>query len=427
VNQLLGRATAPTVEGDSVKLRPDVMLLPLDGEYVLFSEKTQCLIGINATTALIVRKLQSGTPAAELSRALVSEGLAESEDVEHWVASSLNAIASCGLMSDRVLPTAEPGSPPAEGPRPRSRISMMPSYKPFPPAAERRYRLLATCALMRFAMVEQAERVDAAIGHLATEEQDEPSVTFDISGTVIGSRGSVRSYIYRDGEPLDFATGLLRLAPSLKSMLWSAAVNAYDFLFYFHAGVVGTGESCILLPAAAGSGKSSLTAALTRRGFHYFSDEVALINQQTFHVPAVPLAICVKRSGLGVIERYYPEVRTLMEHHRYDGRWVRYIAPPAAALKQTPAPVSHIIFPRFDRDAATELKPIARTEALGRLMGECLALRMRWDEKTVREVLRWISGIDCYTLTFSSLDEVVALVEGLRSRASHTGRNPALF
>ena len=39
-----------------------------------------------------------------------------------------------------------------------------------------------------------------------------------------------------------------------------------------------------LLPAAAGSGKSSLTAALVHSGLGYYSDEVALIEPGTFLV-----------------------------------------------------------------------------------------------------------------------------------------------
>jgi hypothetical protein len=40
-----------------------------------------------------------------------------------------------------------------------------------------------------------------------------------------------------------------------------------------------------------------------------------------------------------------------------------------------------------------------------------LALRQRLDQDNVRELIRWIGKIECYSLTFSSLDEAVALVE----------------
>jgi len=196
----------------------------------------------------------------------------------------------------------------------------------------------------------------------------------------------------------------------VKSTFWSSAINAYDFLFYIHAGAVGTGDGCVLLPAAPGSGKSSLTAALTHRGFGYYSDEVALIKPVTFQVPPMPLAFCVKSTGWELVGHYYPELGLSPVHNRDDGKRVRYLAPPPGAIQQKSGMVSHIIFPRYEKGGPTELKPLARSEALGRLMSECLALRQRLDQNNVRELLRWIGGIDCYALAFSSLDKAAELV-----------------
>src|SRR5205807_580535 len=151
------------------------------------------------------------------------------------------------------------------------------------------------------------------------------------------------SYIYRNGVPTASAPRLSYLGPIVKSAIWQLAVNAYPFLFYLHAGVVSTGSGCVLLPAAPGSGKSSLTAALTHRGYGYFSDEIALISRDTFLVPPVPLAICVKESGWALIGRYYPELFNAWPHHRYDGKDVRYLPPPKRAGDLPPMPVRHII------------------------------------------------------------------------------------
>ena len=79
-------------------------------------------------------------------------------------------------------------------------------------------------------------------------------------------------------------------------------------------------------------------------------------------------------------------------------------------------PVSHIIFPRYEEAAPDRLERVKRSEALGRLMNECLALRQRLDQKNVRQLVGWIAGIDCYELTFSSLETAVQLVvEATRS------------
>jgi len=112
-----------------------------------------------------------------------------------------------------------------------------------------------------------------------------------------------------------------------------------------------------------------------------------------------------------VMCRYYPDLLTLPVHRRDDGKLVRYIPPPADLAKQRPAAVSHIIFPRYQAGASTELRPIERSQALGRLMAECMAARERFSQTNVGELIQWMAKIDCYCLTFSSLDEAVALIK----------------
>jgi hypothetical protein len=392
-----------------MRLRPDLVLLPLDDDAVVFSEEAQSLIGLNATAAFVVRKLQDGTPASELAQALVCEGLAAPDEATRWVTATLDALGSHHILADS-LPV--PMQTPNENEHRARLITRMPPYATFEPVAERRYRLLNTRAVIRFAILEQVTWVDAVIGHLATDDTASPTIAIDIQGVALDD-GRVRSYVYLDGAPTGFATRLYRLGPVVKDALWHRAVNAHDFLFNIHAGVVGAGDACVLLPAASGSGKSSLTAALLHSGFRYFSDEVALLEAGTFQVPAVPLALCVKSTGWDVIARYFPEISTLPIHERGDGKLVRYLARLAGRLpiQQASAPVSHIIFPRYDKAGPTELKPIGRIEALRRLMDECLALRRRLDLGTVRDLVGWFAGIDCYALTFLSLDEAVSAIK----------------
>jgi hypothetical protein len=49
-------------------------------------------------------------------------------------------------------------------------------------------------------------------------------------------------------------------------------------------------------------------------------------------------------------------------------------------------------------------------------MDQCIALRHRLDRDNVGDMVRWIGEIDCYSLTFSSLDEAVACIDELVSR-----------
>jgi hypothetical protein len=124
----------------------------------------------------------------------------------------------------------------------------------------------------------------------------------------------------------------------------------------------------------------------------------------------VPLAVCVKSTAWDFMSRYYPELPQLPIHHRADGKLVRYVRPPAAQVQKDPGRVSHIFFPLYSKDAPTGLVALTRADALARLMDQCLALRLAMEPENVKQLVGWIAGIDCFALTFSSLDEAVALV-----------------
>ncbi len=387
--------------------RDGLALLPLDDDTVVFCAQTQRLAGLNPTATAILRGLQAGQSPADLAHALATAAGLGTDQAQHWVATTLAALRTHGMLAG-CDPTPTPADPLADARQAAAhRIAHLPPLGDFTPAAERHYRLLGTSFRIRYAHPAQIRLVDSILGHLAAPNAPTPHCIIDLPGE-IWSGTQMRTAIYRDGQPVGQAERLSYLGPQVKAAVWQAAVNAHDFLLYIHAGVVGTGRACVLLPAAPGSGKSSLTAALVHRGYTYFSDEVALIEPATFRVPPVPLAICVKKTGWNLMAEFHPAILDLPLHRREDAKVVRYLPPPAHAAH--PAPVRHIIFPRYTKDAPTTLAPITRAAALGRLMDECMALRGRLDRTTVGQLVHWIAGIDCFDLTFSSLDAAATAV-----------------
>ena len=390
-----------------------LLLMPLDDGVLAFSERAQRLFAVNATGASVLDQLQQGLRPEQITQSLVEQGLAAPDVAGNWVSSMVDVLDAGENAGQDQLAGPRPAV--SDGDYPEA--ATMPPLRPFKVKVERFYRLLGTTVLVRYALTDQTRMVDSVIGHLRVEGSLAPDSVIDIPGV---NTGQIRSYIYRDAKPIAFARRLSQVAPIVKGELWQCAVNAYDFLFYIHAGVVGAGRTCILLPAAPGSGKSSLTAALTHRGFTYFSDEVALIESHTFRVPPAPLAMCVKSTGWDMMAKYYPELLRVPSHGRSDGKMVRYLPPPADAIAKASAPVSHIVFPKYNAKCTTELCAISRSDALGRLMDECLALRRRLTAQDAQDICRWIQGIDCYSLRFSSLTEAADLVSKLTAaNAAH--------
>ena len=270
----------------------------------------------------------------------------------------------------------------------------------------RYYELLATRFSLRLTSAAQEARVHPALAHLEIEEPAEVDALLDV---LEADGGHV---LLEDLLPVGYCADLDQLTPLVTFRVRQTAINRHPYFLAIHAGVVSNGEHCILLPGASGRGKTTLTAALSRVGFRYFSDEFALLEETTLHVRPVPLSLTIKRGAVGPLTAYYPELDGLPTHLREDGRTVRYLSP--AERPRDPErshAVRSIIFPHYDADAVTSLRPLSRPEALRRLLRECLVLPDLLDRAGVESLVRWIRTVDCFELPMSSLPDAVGLVK----------------
>src|SRR4029077_16147035 len=91
----------------SARLDSDLLCLPLDDDFVIFSERTQSLLSLNASAAMVVEKLRNGTPSANLVDELVALELAPRDEAVKWVSSTLQALSAHGMLLDHpVAPKA---------------------------------------------------------------------------------------------------------------------------------------------------------------------------------------------------------------------------------------------------------------------------------------------------------------------------------
>ena len=204
---------------------------------------------------------------------------------------------------------------------------------------------------------------------------------------------SDRLFVYRDREFFADCGGISELAPIVKSLVWVTVVRDHEFFLNIHAGVIGDRSKCILLPAPPGSGKSTLTASLVHAGFEYFSDEVALLEEGSFDVFPVPLAICVKASGIDAVADRFPGLRGLECTQRGDGKRVVYMPPPPESrpASDEPRPVAALVFPRYTSGAPASLVPLSKFDALKHLMDECMVVASPLDAAKVEALVEWIS------------------------------------
>ena len=275
--------------------------------------------------------------------------------------------------------------------------------------SEQRYRLLTTTFAVRAPSVAVLARIHEALGHLTSQDSN-ADVRLDLRTNTSGD------WLLLEDDSL--ATEFRRddgIVPAVKQLVRQRAVERYPFLLSVHAGVVAFGPECVLLPAIAGSGKTTLTAALVHAGATYFTDEIALLNDRTLAVTPVPLPLTVKDGGLEPLRALYPNLDALTAHVREDYVRVRYLPPPPASLPRPDASARArwIVFPRYSPDADTALQPMDRPSALQRLLDESYVQPGSLNRTKVESLVQWMRTVDCYDLPYSSLPAAVDRVRAL--------------
>jgi len=142
---------------------------------------------------------------------------------------------------------------------------------------ERSYRVLSYGFRIDTAVPAVGERLDGLLARFRVGELDGDAARYEIAREA--STGLL--VVDRDGSCVQRAR---TEAAIVDFVLWDAVTRAVERatdLLALHAGAVALDGRGVLLPAPPDSGKTTLTAALTRSGFSYLSDEVAPIDPET--------------------------------------------------------------------------------------------------------------------------------------------------
>ncbi len=150
---------------------------------------------------------------------------------------------------------------------------------------------------------------------------------------------------------------------ALPLMEWGANFligRRFNNLLLLHAGVVEKDGFCLVMPALPGSGKSTLTAALSLSGWRLLSDEFGALDLQrgSFRPALKPAAL--KNASIQVIRNFAPHAELGPEFPRTRKGTVAHLAPSrqaVLALNQHAWPGA-VVLPRWQAGHATELTPI---------------------------------------------------------------------
>ncbi len=182
-----------------------------------------------------------------------------------------------------------------------------------------------------------------------------------------------------------------------------------DWSAFLHAGVAASGGSCVVFPAATGSGKSTLSAALAHAGLDLLTDDMVALHGPSGATAAVPFAVQVRAGSWPVLRSRFSGIDDLPVFEA-TGQQIRFL--PLAALRPPEATRTRaVVFTRFVAGSETESRAVSTWDALGRM--DEIGFWITPFADSARAFLEWLDRIPKLQLTYSNLDEAVTFIQNL--------------
>lgn len=206
--------------------------------------------------------------------------------------------------------------------------------------------------------------------------------------------------------------------------LFADRLNAFLLL---HAGVVERGGHAIVLPAMPGSGKSTLTAALSLRGFRLLSDEFGVVRLDDSTLVPLLRPVALKNASIDVIRAFSPDAVLGPPFPKTRKGTVAHLAPTRDAVLRCkePAQPALVVFPQFDAGTALGIEPMMKSRAFAKLAVNSFNYEIL-GRAGFDAVARLLDASACYRLVYNDLDRAInALSKLLADRGGATAAGTA--
>ena len=180
-----------------------------------------------------------------------------------------------------------------------------------------------------------------------------------------------------------------------------------EWMGVFHASAVSDEKKSILFLGDSGNGKSTSLALLQANGFTCLADDFVPMDAAKREVYSFPASISIKKNSLETLLPIYPELETTAEYNFTRlNKIVRYLKPNNTNYFNH-LPCNDLVFIKYEKDADLTCEKISKVTAFQQLIPDS------WisPKKENAEIfLDWFSSLNCYQLTYSNNDEMIAAV-----------------
>jgi HprK-related kinase A len=185
-------------------------------------------------------------------------------------------------------------------------------------------------------------------------------------------------------------------------------------LLLLHAGVVEREGFALVLPALPGSGKSTLTAALSHSGWRLLSDEFGALDPQSGAFFPVLKPVALKNESIEVIRRFAPRAAFGPEFPKTRRGTVAHLAPPqdAVAGRHQIARPGAIVLPKWRAGSPTRFEPLKENVVFPALAFNSFNYGLL-GAVGFQSVVRMVRQCPAWQLVYSDLDEALACIDAV--------------
>lgn len=183
-------------------------------------------------------------------------------------------------------------------------------------------------------------------------------------------------------------------------------------LLLLHAGTVEKDGLALLLPALPGSGKSTLTAALSLRGWRLMSDEFGAFDSASGTFRALLKPIALKNQSIPVIRRFAPQAMFGPEFPKTRKGTVAHLAPSATAVARRGevARPGAVVLPKWEAGSPTRWEPLAENVVFSALAFNAFNYSLL-GAVGFQSVVRLVRQCPAWQLIYSDLEDALAVIE----------------
>lgn len=185
-----------------------------------------------------------------------------------------------------------------------------------------------------------------------------------------------------------------------------------NHLLLLHAGAVERDGFALLLPALPGSGKSTLTAALSQRGWRLLSDEFGAFDPAAGVFRAMLKPVALKNQSIEVLRRFAPRAVFGPEFPKTRKGRVAHLAanPESVTRRHEVARPGAFVLPKWQTGSPTRWEPLPENILFPALSFNAFNYNLL-GEVGFKAAIGLMRQCPAWQLIYSDLDDALATIE----------------